>query len=155
MNQFKDDTRAKKEEEGAKYRDYFHWEESLAKAPSHRVLAMRRAEKEKIISMGIEPEESQALETLNRLFLKGYGPMAEQVEMAIKDGYKRLLSPSMETEMRLESKRKADVEAIKVFAENMRQLLLAAPLGSKRVLALDPGFRTGCQVGGRNVEERC
>ncbi len=135
-----------KEEEGAKYRDYFHWEESLAKAPSHRVLAMRRAEKEKIISMGIEPEESQALETLNRLFLKGYGPMAEQVEMAIKDGYKRLLSPSMETEMRLESKRKADVEAIKVFAENMRQLLLAAPLGSKRVLALDPGFRTGCKV---------
>ncbi|MEY3442888.1 MAG: hypothetical protein RLZZ519_1169 [Bacteroidota bacterium] len=135
-----------KEEEGAKYRDYFHWEESLAKAPSHRVLAMRRAEKEKIISMGIEPEESQALETLNRLFLKGYGPLSEQVQMAVKDSYKRLLSPSMETEMRLESKRKADVEAIKVFAENMRQLLLAAPLGSKRVLALDPGFRTGCKV---------
>lgn len=135
-----------KEEEGAKYRDYFHWEESLSKAPSHRVLAMRRAEKEKIISMGIEPDESQALETLNRLFLKGYGPLSEQVQLAVKDSYKRLLSPSMETEMRLESKRKADVEAIKVFAENMRQLLLAAPLGSKRVLALDPGFRTGCKV---------
>ena len=135
-----------KEEEGAKYRDYFHWEESLAKAPSHRVLAMRRAEKEKIISMGIEPDEGLALETLERLFVKGNGPLSEQVQLAVKDGYKRLLSPSMETEMRLESKRKADVEAIKVFAENMRQLLLAAPLGSKRVLAIDPGFRTGCKV---------
>ncbi len=135
-----------KEEEGAKFRDYFQWEESLAKAPSHRVLAMRRAEKEKIISLGIAPEEAQALDTLDRIFLKGRNPLAEQVELAIKDGYKRLLAPSMETEMRLDSKRKADLEAIKVFAENLRQLLLAAPLGSQRIMALDPGFRTGCKL---------
>ncbi len=135
-----------KEEEGAKYRDYFNWEESLAKAPSHRVLAIRRAEKEKIISLGIEPEEAQALDTLNRIFVKGRGPLSEQVEMAVKDSYRRLLGPSMETEMRMDSKKKADLEAIKVFAENLRQLLLAAPLGSKRTLALDPGFRTGCKL---------
>jgi protein Tex len=135
-----------KEEEGAKYRDYFDWQEVLAKAPSHRVLAMRRAEKEKIIRMSIEPEESQALEILERIFIKGRGPFSEQVEMAVKDGYRRLLAPSMETEMRLESKQKADTEAIKVFAENLRQLLLAAPLGAKSVLAVDPGFRTGCKT---------
>ncbi|MFM2375035.1 MAG: hypothetical protein RLZZ165_132 [Bacteroidota bacterium] len=135
-----------KEEEGAKYRDYFQWQESLSKAPSHRLLAMRRAEKEKIISFRIEPDESEALALLERLFLKGSGPLSEQVKMALKDCYKRLLAPSMETEMRLQSKRKADVEAIKVFAENLRQLLLAPPLGSKRVLAIDPGFRTGCKV---------
>jgi uncharacterized protein len=135
-----------KEEEGAKFRDYFQWEESLAKAPSHRVLAMRRAEKEKIISMSIAPEEAQALDTLDRIFLKGRGPLSEQVQMAVKDGYRRLLAPSMETEMRLESKRKADQEAIKVFAENLRQLLLAAPLGSRSIMALDPGFRTGCKL---------
>ncbi|MFN8396366.1 MAG: Tex-like N-terminal domain-containing protein [Bacteroidia bacterium] len=135
-----------KEEEGAKFRDYFNWEESLSKAPSHRVLAMRRAEKEKIISMSIAPAEDDALDTLDRLFVKGRGPLSEQVAMAVKDGYRRLLAPSMETEMRLESKKKADLEAIKVFAENLRQLLLAAPIGSKRMLAIDPGFRTGCKV---------
>lgn len=135
-----------KEEEGAKFRDYFDWEENLAKAPSHRVLAMRRAEKEKIISMKIAPDEDQAIDVLDRLFITRRTAFGEQAEMAVKDGYKRLLAPSMETEMRLSSKRKADEEAIQVFAENLRQLLLAAPLGQKRVLALDPGFRTGCKV---------
>ena len=135
-----------KEQEGAKFRDYFKWEEPLAKAPSHRILAMRRAEKEKIISMSIAPEQEMALATLDRLFVTSNNPFSGQVELAIKDGYKRLLSPSMETEMRLASKRKADEEAIQVFAENLRQLLLAAPLGQKRVLALDPGFRTGCKI---------
>lgn len=135
-----------KEEEGAKYRDYFQWEEPLSKTPSHRMLAMRRAEKEKIISMKIQPDEDQAIYQLERLFLRGQGPASEQVAQALKDSYKRLLGPSMETEARLLSKKRADEEAIRVFAENLRQLLLAAPLGSKNVLALDPGFRTGCKV---------
>lgn len=135
-----------KEREGAKYRDYFAWEEKLSRAPSHRLLAMRRAEKEKIITLKIQPEEDRALDQLDRLFLRGHGPATDQVAQAVKDGYKRLLAPSMETEMRLNSKKQADEEAIRVFAENLRQLLLAAPLGQKNVLALDPGFRTGCKV---------
>jgi uncharacterized protein len=135
-----------KEEEGAKYRDYFQWEEPLSKTPSHRMLAMRRAEKEKIISMKIQPEEEEAIYQLERLFIRGQGPAAEQVGLAVKDSYKRLLGPSMETEARLNSKQRADEEAIRVFAENLRQLLLAAPLGRKNILALDPGFRSGCKL---------
>ncbi|HHG84941.1 MAG TPA: RNA-binding transcriptional accessory protein [Bacteroidetes bacterium] len=135
-----------KEMEGAKYRDYFDWDEPLARAPSHRLLAMRRAEKEKIITMKIQPDEDNALYELDRIFLRGRSPATDQVAQAVKDGYKRLLSPSMETEMRLSSKKKADEEAIKVFAENLRQLLLSAPLGQKNVMALDPGFRTGCKL---------
>lgn len=135
-----------KEEEGAKFRDYFDWEENLSKAPSHRVLAMRRAEKEKIIRLRIAPEEEYALEELERIFVKGRGGASSQVQDAVKDSYKRLMAPSLETEMRVKSKKKADEEAIRVFAENLRQLLLAAPLGQKTVLALDPGFRTGCKV---------
>jgi protein Tex len=135
-----------KEEEGAKFRDYFDWKESLAKAPSHRVLAMRRAEKEKIITLRIAPLEEEAIDELERLFIKGRTPASAQVKEAVQDSYKRLLSPSIETEMRLWSKQRADTEAIKVFAENLRQLLLAAPLGRKHVIAIDPGFRTGCKV---------
>ena len=135
-----------KEEEGAKFRDYFDWKEPLAKAPSHRVLAMRRAEKEKIITLKIQPLEEDAVEELERLFVRGRTPAAGQVKLAVQDSYKRLLGPSIETEMRLWSKQRADAEAIKVFAENLRQLLLAAPLGHKNVLAIDPGFRTGCKV---------
>ncbi len=135
-----------KEEEGAKFRDYFDWEERLDKAPSHRVLAMRRAEKEKIIRLRIAPDEEEALGQLERIFVRGHGPAAEQVQEAVKDGYKRLLSSAIETEMRVASKKKADEEAIKVFVDNLRQLLLAPALGGKRVLALDPGFRTGCKL---------
>ena len=135
-----------KEEEGAKYRDYFDWEESLAKAPSHRVLAMRRGEKEKILRLKIEPPQEDAFRQLKRQFLQGYGPATEQVEMAVEDAYKRLLSMSMETEARLQSKKKADAEAIRVFTENLRQLLMSPPLGQRNVLALDPGFRTGCKL---------
>lgn len=135
-----------KEEEGAKFSDYFDWNEPLSKAPSHRILAMRRAEKEKIITLRIQPEEDDAVQELERLFVTGRNPAAEQVQMAVRDSYKRLLGPSIETEMRVLSKQKADTEAIKVFAENLRQLLLAAPLGRKNTLALDPGFRTGCKL---------
>lgn len=135
-----------KENEGIKYKDYFDWTEDIAKAPSHRILALRRAEKEMIISLESTPEEDAAVELLESLFVKGTNKAAEQVKLAVKDGYKRLLAPSMETEIRMTSKRKADEEAIRVFADNLRQLLMAAPLGQKNVLALDPGFRTGCKV---------
>lgn len=135
-----------KEEEGQKYRDYFEWTEPVSKAPSHRILAMRRAEKELIISLDCTPEEEEALFKLNRRFVAGKNPVSEQVELAVKDGYKRLLKPSMETEIRLATKRKADEEAIQVFADNLKQLLLASPFGEKSVLAIDPGFRTGCKV---------
>jgi len=135
-----------KEEEGKKYRDYFDWEEPVSKVPSHRLLAMRRAEKELIISMNIQPEEEEALYLLEKQFIQSYNECTPQLEMAIKDGYKRLMAPSIETEIRLWAKEKADAEAIKVFTDNLRQLLLAPPLGKKRVLAIDPGFRTGCKV---------
>ena len=135
-----------KEEEGAKYKDYFEWEEPIDKAPSHRILAMRRAEKEMILMLDAAPDEEEALDMLERRFVKGSNSAAEQVQMAVQDSYKRLMKPSMETDVRLWAKKKADEEAIRVFAENLRQLLLAAPLGSRRVLGLDPGFRTGCKV---------
>lgn len=131
-----------KEAEAIKYKDYFDWSEPLEKIPSHRLLAIRRGEKEGFLSMEIAPEEEDAIRMLERLFLKD----SEQVELALKDSYKRLLQPSIETEIRLLSKTKADEEAIRVFAENLKQLLLASPLGQKTVLAIDPGFRTGCKV---------
>ncbi|MBU0994954.1 MAG: RNA-binding transcriptional accessory protein [Proteobacteria bacterium] len=135
-----------KEKEGAKYRDYFEWEEPLKDAPSHRILAMRRGEKEEILNMTIAPSSDDALNAIKNIIIKGNGRDAEQVDMAIQDCYKRLLSRSMETEARVFSKEKADQEAIKIFTENLRQLLLSPPLGSKRVLGIDPGFRTGCKV---------
>ncbi len=135
-----------KEEEGGKYRDYFEFHESLRKCPSHRMLAMRRGEKEGILKLSIEPDEKRVTEELENLFLKGNFDVSRQVAMAVRDGYKRLLAPSIENEFKAEHKEKADDEAIRVFAENLRQLLLAPPLGEKRVLAIDPGYRTGCKV---------
>jgi protein Tex len=135
-----------KEEAGIKYKDYFDWSESVKTAPSHRVLAMRRGEKEEILWLDLKPEEEEAVDLLERTFLIGNNPSADQVKQAIADGYKRLLKPSMETEVRLFTKKNADEEAIRVFAENARQLLLGAPLGQKRTMAIDPGFRTGCKV---------
>ncbi|GAB4420661.1 MAG: Tex family protein [Bacteroidia bacterium] len=135
-----------KEEEGAKYRDYFTWSEGIAQIPSHRLLALRRAEKEGILSLTIEPDETEAVARLERLFVKGQGAAAGQVREAVQDSYKRLMAPSIETETRIATKDRADEEAIRVFVENLRQLLLAAPLGQKPVLALDPGFRTGCKL---------
>lgn len=135
-----------KEEEGSKYRDYFDWSEPLDKCPSHRLLAMRRGEEEGFLRVGIAPEEEKAVGDLEQIFVIGYGESAEQVKLAIKDCYKRLLQPGIETEFRNASKEKADLEAIRVFSENLRQLLLSAPLGEKRVMGIDPGFRTGCKV---------
>jgi len=135
-----------KEEEGAKYRDYFEWDEPLSRCPSHRLMAMRRGEEEGFLRLSIMPGEDKALELLDEIFVKADNDAAEQVLTAVKDSWKRLLGPAMETEFRNSSKEKADEEAIKVFADNLRQLLLAPPLGQKRVLAIDPGYRTGCKV---------
>ena len=135
-----------KEEAGAKFKDYFDWSEPLATIPSHRLLAIRRGEAENFLMMRISVEETAALPILEPLFVTGQGPAAEQVRMAVQDGYKRLLSSAIEVEMRLESKKRADAEAIRVFTENLRELLLASPLGRKSVLAIDPGFRTGCKI---------
>lgn len=135
-----------KEAEAEKYRDYVDRQENLARCPSHRVLAMMRAEAEGVIKLSVAPREPDAIVSrLERRFVKSLRT-AKQVEMAVADGYKRLLAPAMETEMETEAKQRADTEAIQVFETNLRQLLLAAPLGRHRVLALDPGFRTGCKV---------
>ncbi|MFN7704010.1 MAG: Tex family protein [Chryseotalea sp.] len=135
-----------KEEEGQKFKDYFEWTEPVSKTPSHRMLAMRRGEKEGILLLDIFPNEDDSIATLERQFVLAANEQAEQVKLAIKDCYKRLLKPSLETEVRIESKMKADDEAIKVFCTNLKELLLAAPLGQKNVLAIDPGFRSGCKV---------
>jgi uncharacterized protein len=135
-----------KEVEGSKYRDYFDWEEPAAQAPSHRILAMRRGEKEGFLNLTALPPEPDALAILDRIFVKGENPCSLQVRLAVQDSYTRLLSPSMETELRLETKKRADEEAIRIFADNLRQLLMSPPLGEKRILGIDPGLRTGCKV---------
>ena len=135
-----------KEADAQKYKDYFEFEEPLKRCPSHRLLAIRRGEEEGLLRVSISPDIENALYHLDQFFLKSNGAATEQVALAIEDCYKRLLSPSIETEFRASSKQKADEEAILVFAKNLRQLLLAAPLGQKRILAIDPGFRTGCKV---------
>lgn len=136
----------KETEEAQKYRDYFEFDEPLAKCPSHRLLAIRRAEKEGILAMDISISPEIAEASLKHIFIKNQTPAADHVAEAIEDGYARLLKLQIETEFRLSSKQKADEEAINVFSENLRQLLLASPLGQKRVMAIDPGFRTGCKV---------
>ncbi len=143
---FKSKVIAEKATEGIKYKDYFDWEEPVSTAPSHRILAMRRGEKEEFLTLRVLPPEDEALGILDGLFVKGEGLASEQVRMAVHDSYKRLLSSSMETEIRLATKKRADEEAIRVFVENLRQLLLAPPLGQKNILAIDPGFRTGCKA---------
>ena len=135
-----------KELEGIKYEAYYDWAESLMKAPSHRLLAMFRGENEGFLKVSIEPNEEQAREALTRIFVKSSNKSSQLVEEAVKDAYKRLLQPSIETEFRQMAKEKADKEAIRVFAENLRQLLMLPPLGQKTVLAIDPGFRSGCKV---------
>ncbi|RKE04022.1 Tex family protein [Marinifilum flexuosum] len=135
-----------KEEEGVKFKDYFQSEEPLKRCASHRMLALRRGEAEGVLRLDIAPNEDDVLDRLNRIFVKGNTEASDHVEVAVKDSYKRLLSSSIETEFAKSSKEEADKEAIRVFSENLRQLLLASPLGQKRVLAIDPGFRTGCKV---------
>lgn len=135
-----------KEDEGQKYRDYFDFSEKLSRSGSHRILAMRRGEAEGVLRVSIAPDEDKCIEKLERLIVKASNAAGVFVARTVKDAYKRLLKPAIENEFAAESKRKADHEAIRVFAENLRQLLLAAPLGEKRVLGIDPGFRTGCKV---------
>lgn len=135
-----------KEEEGAKYEDYFEWEEPLANCPSHRLLAMRRGEKEDFLFLDIKPPAEDAIDSLNRIFVKSRGACADQIKLAIEDGYSRLLQPSIEAETRSSTKELADEKAIEVFAQNVRELLLASPMGQKAILAIDPGIRTGCKT---------
>ncbi len=135
-----------KEEEAQKYRSWFQWEEEVRRIPSHRLMAILRGEAEGYLKVKIQPSLAKALELLERIYLKAENMSAAQVRLALYDAYKRLLQPSLETEIRAEIKLKADIEAIKVFSENLRQLLLAPPLRGKNVLAIDPGFRTGCKV---------
>lgn len=137
---------ADKETEGIKYKDYFDFSEPIYKIPSHRILAVLRGFLEGFLRMNILPLEETALETLEGIYIKGMSESGDQIKKAIKDAYRRLLQPSLESEFRSALKQKADEEAITVFAENLRQLLLSSPLGSKRILALDPGYRTGCKV---------
>jgi uncharacterized protein len=139
-------TTKKEEEEAQKYRDYFEFSEPLKQSPSHRILAIRRGEKEGFLVMDINIEKETAVASLDKIFLKNNNACTAQVKLAIEDSFGRLLKPSIENEYRLLSKNQADEEAIRVFAENLRQLLLASPLGPKRILALDPGFRTGCKL---------
>jgi len=135
-----------RETDGAKFKDYFDWREPVATAPSHRVLAMRRGEREKVLTLRVEAPEEEALRILEELFVTGTTAASLQVRQAVADGYRRLLAPSMETETRLETRKRADDEAIRVFRENLRQILMAPPLGGKQVLAIDPGYRTGCKI---------
>jgi uncharacterized protein len=135
-----------KEAEGAKYSNYFDWQEPVSRMPGHRVLAMLRGENEGILRLKIRPSEEAALALLHRQFVRGPGACSEQVSMAVEDSYSRLLGPSIETDIRQQAKERADEEALRVFARNLRETLMASPLGQRAVLAIDPGYRTGCKV---------
>ena len=135
-----------KEADAIKYRDYFFFKEELRKIPSHRLLAIKRGQEEGFLKAYVAINNEPAVESINRLLVKGNGAAQKQVVLAIADAYERLLVPSMETEFENLSKEKADKEAINIFTTNLRQLLLSAPLGQKRILAIDPGFRTGCKT---------
>lgn len=135
-----------KEEAGEKFKDYFDWEEPLMACPSHRLLAIRRGESEEVLSIFIAPPEESALDILQKQFVKTNNAAAEQVKLAVNDSYERMMQSSIESEMRMQTKELADEKAIQVFADNLRELLLASPLGQKAILAIDPGFRTGCKV---------
>ncbi|MEO8109685.1 MAG: Tex family protein [Ginsengibacter sp.] len=139
-------TSKKEDSEAQKYRDYFGYSEPLVRSPSHRILAIRRGEKEGFLIMDIDIEKETAIDALQRKFVTASNTASQQVALAVEDSFNRLLKPSIETEFRMAAKTKADEEAIRVFAENLRQLLLASPLGHKRILAIDPGFRSGCKV---------
>ncbi|MDR1621327.1 MAG: RNA-binding transcriptional accessory protein, partial [Synergistaceae bacterium] len=134
-----------KEAEGSNYRDYFEWNEPAGTMPSHRVLAVFRGEREGFLSVSVEPPEEECLALLKRLFVKGTNAASRLVGETVTDGYKRLLRPSMENELRNALKKRADAEAIRIFAGNIKEILMAAPMGQKATLAIDPGLRTGCK----------
>ncbi|HEY9719427.1 MAG TPA: Tex-like N-terminal domain-containing protein, partial [Trichormus sp.] len=135
-----------KDVEGAKFRDYFDWSEPVTSIPSHRILAMLRGETEDVLKLKLAPPDVEAQQILERRFIRGRGPAWDQGKLAAEDAYKRLLAPSMETELRSSLKERADDEAIQVFVRNVRELLMSPPLGQKNVLGVDPGFRTGCKL---------
>jgi len=135
-----------KEEEGAKFSDYFSFEQALSRMPSHRVLAILRGAEQGILGIHVQPDEEKTMHQLERMFIRSKNDSAEHVQLALQDAYKRLLQPAMETDALNLAKEKADEAAVKIFASNLRQLLMAAPLGKKRILAIDPGFRTGCKL---------
>ena len=135
-----------KEQEGQKFKDYFDWSEKVTAAPSHRILAMLRGEGEGILKLTLKPDDEEALIIMDQKFLKGDGECGHQIELTVEDAYDRLLAPSMETELRVELKKRADIDAINVFTKNLRELLMAPPLGQNSIIALDPGFRTGCKL---------
>jgi protein Tex len=141
-----------KEEQGEKFSDYFEWEEKLSSCPSHRMLAMRRGEREDILILDITVDTGESLHLIEKQIIRSQGETAVQLKMAIEDGYKRLLQPAIEAEMRVLTKQSADEKAISVFADNLRELLLASPLGRKNILGVDPGFRSGCKVVALNRE---
>ncbi len=145
-SQLKSEVYTGAEEDAATYRDYFDWQEKAAAAPGHRILAMFRGNREALLKVSVRPPQDHALAVLTGMVFQGEGPCAEQVMTAAEDGYKRLLAPSLENEMKAALKERADDEAIAVFARNLRELLMAPPLGGRRVLAIDPGYRTGCKV---------
>ncbi len=134
------------EETGRKFKDYFDWSEAVTSIPSHRILAINRGERKKVLRVRVAPPSASALSILSRMFVMADNKVSEQVRLALEDGYRRLLAPAMESEIRAELKQRADADAIEVFAANVRELLMAPPLGQKRILAIDPGFRTGCKV---------
>jgi uncharacterized protein len=136
----------KKKAEAIKYKDYFDFNQLIKRIPSHRLLAILRAEKEGLLKVKIDIDKDYAIQKLNDIFIKSNGPAADHIQQAVEDGFKRLLAPSLETELRHDAKEKADEEAIQIFTNNLSQLLMAAPLGAKRTLALDPGFRSGCKI---------
>ncbi len=135
-----------KEQEGQKFKDYFEWSEKVTTAPSHRILAMFRGETEGMLKLTIKPDDEEALIIMDKNFVKGKGPCNDQIEITVEDAHDRLLAPSMESELRAELKLRADLEAIRVFTRNLRELLMAPPLGEHAIMALDPGFRTGCKL---------
>jgi uncharacterized protein len=143
---FRSSVAAGKEQQAAKYKDYFDWQEPAGPAPSHRILAMRRGEREELLNLTVAPSEEAGINIVVDFFVKGSQNDSEQVRLAAQDAYKRLLSRAMETELRMSTKQRAETEAIRIFAENLRELLLAPPLGAKRVMGIDPGFRTGCKI---------
>lgn len=143
-----------KDEEAQKYKDYFEWEEELKNIPSHRLLALRRGEKEGFLMIDVTVEQEEAITVIEKQVIKEGSTFRHEIKVAIEDSYKRLIKSSLETEFRLKSKKKADEEAIKVFADNLKELLLASPLGEKRILAVDPGFRSGCKVVALNAQGR-
>lgn len=143
------------DENAHKYKQYFDWEEHLYRIPSHRLLAILRAEAEGFVKIKIEIEKEESIDIIEKAILKSNSDCADQIKLAIQDSYKRLLEPAISNEILQQAKQKADIKAIEIFSENLKQLLLAAPLGEKRILAIDPGYKSGCKIVCLDEKEIC